>query len=258
MTEREEARRERGGANPFGSLIAASWIVVAVLYVAGFSYRWSYYYNFGVQHLVLQQSVQSFLIAAIELVRQPGSAGLTILYVLLPLVLLNTTLALLTRAYGDVARSRRHRTMQTVIRVLGLDSAFLRDALRAVVLLYGCYMVSSEIGSAAFRRDVVDSPFNVLPRVTVLFHRAADETAVPLGCGIADLQHVQVIGDAEGLAALQETLSTCNTPTRRWRLLYRDENFVYVFAAQPADIIAGARPLTIVVPNDPKTFLVMQ
>jgi hypothetical protein len=38
-------------AQPFKALIAASSIIVAVLYLAGFSYHWSYYYNFGVHHL---------------------------------------------------------------------------------------------------------------------------------------------------------------------------------------------------------------
>jgi len=39
-------------AQPFSALIKASSLIVAVLYLAGFSFRWGYYYNFGVQHLV--------------------------------------------------------------------------------------------------------------------------------------------------------------------------------------------------------------
>ena len=44
-------------AQPFGALIAPSTLVVAVLYLAGFSYRWSYYYNFG---LSISSSVSAF------------------------------------------------------------------------------------------------------------------------------------------------------------------------------------------------------
>ncbi|HUR32768.1 MAG TPA: hypothetical protein VM032_03180 [Vicinamibacterales bacterium] len=244
--------------NPFAALIAASWIIVAVLYVAGFSYRWSYYYNFGVQHLVLQQSVQSFLVAALELVRQPQSAALTLLYVIVPLVLLNVVIAALAHLAGRSPRRGPRRLGDAVMDSFSGGSPFVRDALRAIVLLYGCFAVSSEIGADAFRRDVVDSAFNPLPRVTLVSPRAADASPAPLACGSTDLQHVNVIGDATGLAGVQDSLLTCNSPTRTWRLLYRDDKFVYVFASQPAEILEGARPLTLVIPNDSGTFLVTQ
>ena len=64
-------------AQPFSALIKASSLIVAVLYLAGFSYRWGYYYNFGVQHLVFNLSFQSILTASMEMIRLPRNLLIT-------------------------------------------------------------------------------------------------------------------------------------------------------------------------------------
>src|SRR5690349_15050108 len=60
-------------ASPFGMLLGSSSLILAILFVAGFSYRWSYYYNFGLRYLALQVPVQSTVIGAIDLVRTPAN-----------------------------------------------------------------------------------------------------------------------------------------------------------------------------------------
>src|SRR5579871_1890846 len=82
---------------PFASLLAASSLVFAVLLVAGFSYRWTYYYNFGLKDLALAIPVQSVLLGALELIRTPSDALFTICVVALPLVVLNSILLVLDR-----------------------------------------------------------------------------------------------------------------------------------------------------------------
>ena len=57
--------------SPFKALLAAWSLVVVVLAVAGFSSRWNYYYNFGLQSLVFQVLVTSLPVYAIEIVRDP-------------------------------------------------------------------------------------------------------------------------------------------------------------------------------------------
>ncbi len=230
-------------------------MVVALRYLACFSYRWSYYDNFGVQHLVLQKSVHSVLMSAIELILDPRSASLTLIWVALPLLAQNSVFAV---AASLPLPAKRLRFVGLAVKVFGFDSSFLRDVLRAAILMYGCFMVSSEIGSAAFRRDVADGPSNPLPRVTLLFSRGPDDSASALGCGLSDLQNIRVVGDAEGLATIQRFRRTCDSDTMTWRLLYRDDKFTYVFASQPAELIAGARPLSIMVPNDTKALIIAQ
>ena len=61
-------RRRKNNPNPFAALIGVLSLIVALLYVAGFAYRWSYYYNFGVQHLVFKLNAQTFLVTAFVLV----------------------------------------------------------------------------------------------------------------------------------------------------------------------------------------------
>jgi len=64
-------------AQPFSALNKASSLIVAILYLAGFSFRWGYYYNFGVQHLVLNLSFQSILTASMEMIRLPRNLLMT-------------------------------------------------------------------------------------------------------------------------------------------------------------------------------------
>ncbi len=84
--------------NPFGALLGVSALIAALLSVAGFTCRWSYYYNFGVQHLVFTLNFQSFLITAIELIRRPENLCLSLLALLLPLIVVNLLLRMLHRA----------------------------------------------------------------------------------------------------------------------------------------------------------------
>jgi hypothetical protein len=40
---------------PFGSALTGPALVTAVLFVAGFSYEWAFYYNFGLEHIARQR-----------------------------------------------------------------------------------------------------------------------------------------------------------------------------------------------------------
>src|SRR5262245_51787198 len=92
----------------FSALIGASSIVVAVLYATGFAFKWAYFYNFGVQYIVYTQSVSAIVISAIELVRQPRYIALILLYVVVPLIVLNASV-------GAVRRFRPRNAVQSAI-----------------------------------------------------------------------------------------------------------------------------------------------
>src|SRR5260370_27211087 len=85
----QESQATSGKSQPFGALIAASSLIVAVLYLAGFSFRWSYYYNFGVQHLVFGLSFQSILTASMEMIKLPANLLITTVSLIATLLIVN-------------------------------------------------------------------------------------------------------------------------------------------------------------------------
>ena len=243
---------------PFGALIGASTLIAAILYVSGFAFKWSYYYNFGVQHLVFKQSIQAFLIASLELIRQPQSLWLTFLFVICPLVVLNIVIALIQRVYESSSQTSLGKMAGHVIRVMGLHSPLVVDALRAIVIIYACFMVSSELGYNAFLANIVDSRSNPLPAVTLVFDQEQTNSKIPLTCGASDDTALTVIGNPLKIRMIQENYRACNKEDLTWRLLYRDSDSIYIFASQPQKLLQDGRPLTMVIPNDEKIYLVME
>ena len=116
--------------NPFAALIGVSSLLAALLYVAGFSYRWSYFYNFGVQHLVYKLGFQSFLITALELIRTPRNIVLVLLAIVIPVLVLNLLLAGVAKAADSNKRSLRRVAIP--LGWIGLQSQLVVDLLRAV------------------------------------------------------------------------------------------------------------------------------
>jgi len=243
---------------PFGALIAASSLIVALLYVAGFTYRWAYYYNFGVQHLVFKLNFQSFLITAIELIREPNNLLLSLIFIVIPFILLNHILGLISRAADTESDSLPKRLANLFATIFGLRNILVVDSIRALVLLYMVFMLSSEVGYRAFKRDVINSPNNALPSVTAIVHDEDSKNAIPLICGAENENPPHLIGDAKKIRLIQKAFRTCNSLTREWRLIYRDNESIYLFASESPEIIKGRRPLTIILPNTPDTYLVME
>jgi hypothetical protein len=227
-------------AQPFSALIGISSLLVALLYVAGFAYRWSYYYNFGVQHVVFKLGVQSFLVTAIELIRTPRHLLDFVIWVIGPLVLFNVSLAAIRVVV------RRVTALKLLFGKLGSGSRLTADLLRAAILVFATYLFASQIGYDEFRSDLVDSKSNSLPAVTAIVEGRGFHA---LSCGAVPDKATQFIGDAERLRTLQEAYRSCNSQTITWRLLYRDDSEIYLFASRAAGTDSGGRPLTLVLPN---------
>jgi hypothetical protein len=241
---------------PFRALIAALSLVIGVLYLAGFSYRWSYYYNFGAQHLVFGLNFQSFLIAAMEMIREPRNLVLTILSLLVSINLVNLLVRIFREADEPQNRGIFGKALRGFGQYLGFQNELVTDVIRAVVIVYVVYVLSSAMGYARFRQHAVNSPANTLPIVTVIVEREGKQDFI-LGCGQETDSLPNAIGDAKAVRVIQEAHRTCSLDTRVWRLLYRDDKSIYVFASDSADIIQNGRPLTIVIPNE-KVSLVME
>lgn len=236
-------------------------MVLAVLLVAGFSYRWTYYYNFGLKDLAMQAPVQSIAIGALELIRTPREAGRSLLIVGLPMAALGLLLALareLAARHPGVAAKWPWRMLLGLV----LDNALLADIARAIVLIYAAYWAGSEAGLQKFLAHVAESPDNPLPRVTVALSDKARDGTHAIACTAADWSGTAarpalpqpVVGSPHTLAAFREGLACNAKGTHSWRLLYRDEKFTYLFATG-----AGVtRPTTIILPSADPYFLILQ
>jgi hypothetical protein len=242
-----EAAKER--VAPFASLLAVSSLVLALLLVAGFSYRWTYFYNFGLRDLALQAPTQSIAISALELIRTPRDALFTLAVVVLPFLTLNALLTFLPRLLPQASS------------LLGFENRLVADALRAVVLIYSAFWAGSQSGWAKFSSHVVENAGNTLPTVTAVLNPGSPESALSFACkpsdftaaGAAQVAVPAVIGSPAAVRELRDGLA-CNTPnTRSWRMVYRDEKFIYLFATGGGAV----RPLTIVLPNNDKLVLVL-
>jgi hypothetical protein len=245
-------------AKPFAALLGVSTLLLGLLFVAGFAYRWSYYYNFGVQHLVFTLGYQSFLVTAFELVRTWANGRLVVIYVVAPLLALALGVALLrriARSDGAAGLAVRH-----VGDITGSSSMLVLDLLRTAIVVLGTFRAGYTAGYRAFQAHALNTANNPLPVVTVLFG-GADAAARPthaIRCGAEP-----GAGDAPpfvggSVADLQSFHRTCNSATTTWRLLYRDENFVYVFASEGKDPRSLRRPLTMILPDAKDTLLILK
>jgi hypothetical protein len=241
---------------PFASLLACSSLLLAILIVAGFSYRWTYYYNFGLKDLAGQVSGQSIAIASLELIRTPRTAAISLGTIALPLMLLKAALVLCEKV-----RPRLPLRVRQALTTMG-DTALLVDVLTALVLFYSAYWAGSKAGYAKFEMQVSERPDNTLPVVTIALTDSGAAQPQAIGCAPEDWNAKgavskpgppPIVGSAENLRALREGFA-CNVRAQRtWRLLYRDEKFIYVFATG----IAQTRPLTLIIPNSERYLVVL-
>jgi hypothetical protein len=247
MAHSQKSAPKEAGA-PFASLLAAPSLVLALLLVAGFSYRWTYYYNFGLRELALQGPVSSVAINALELIRTPQNAVVSFCIAVIPLLMLNAALVLLGRFLPHSSR------------FLGLENRLVSDSLRAVVLIYSAYWAGSVTGWEKFRAHVNEST-STLPTVTAVVTSGSAESAFPFSCKQVDWSKSEnseralppLIGAPSALTDLRDGLS-CNTPnSRSWRMLYRDDKSVYLFAAGSG----MGRPLTVVLPSTDSLVLIL-
>jgi hypothetical protein len=240
-------------AQPFKALAAALTLISAMLFIAGFAFRWSYYYNFGAQHLVYDLNVHAILTSSIEMIKQPRNLLATVLCVggALIIVDLLITGARKIASWRDGGKVRM--LLASVARLLGADNPLLTDCVRAAVLIYVIYMLSSQMGFNQFRKHIVNSNENPLPKVTAIMQ---GETGVALACG-KEWKELSFIGDGEELRVMEGFHQTCTDDNMVWRLLYRDEKSIYLFASESAsEVESGKRPLTIVLPNTDRVILV--
>ena len=254
LSETPEAKRPA----PFSTLLAASSMVLAVLLVAGFSYRWAYYYNFGLKDLAIQAPVQALAISALELIRTPAEAWSTLLIVALPMFVLSFTIAALQRLGASSSQHSRLRALAT----WSVSSPLMLDSARAVVLLYTAYWAGSEAGLRKFLTHVVESPANSLPKVTVAGGGKTQDVSFPIACTPADWTGAApgrsavppVVGSPAAVDAFRQGLACNAQGTRSWRLLYRDDRFIYLFATGAAE----ARPATVILPNNDSIVVILQ
>lgn len=239
------------GAEPFKALAAAVSLITALLYVAGFAFRWSYYFNFGVQHLVYNLSLHVILTTSMEMIKRPVNLAATLLIVGSSLVVVDLLITAAARVAGWRHPGKLRRSLAATARRLGARNPLVTDCLRAGVLIYVVYMLSSQMGYLQFRKHIVNSKENPLPMVTAI---AEGDSQLPLACG-KDWKGGNFIGDGRLAQEIEDYHRTCTLGSTVWRLLYRDEKSIYIFASESD---ATGKPLTIVLPNTDKVILVTE
>jgi hypothetical protein len=239
---------------PFASLMAVSSVIVALLYVFGYSFRWSYYYNFGVQHIVYKLGYQSFLITALELLRVPRHLLLVFEYGIIACVIY-ATFAYLIRTGVKICRKRYpDRPITFAVDHLMARSSLISDAVVVVIMIYIAYAISQRIGYEAFLQDCRDKD-NTLPKVTIALTDEKVAGKFPYVSGSVSESNVMVMGDAKLLQLFKNYNLAINAQNSTWRLLFRDDGYTYIFRAQSEAI---GRPYVVVLPNSSNLTLIVE
>jgi hypothetical protein len=241
---------------PFKALLSGWSLIVVVLSVAGYSFRWNYYYNFGLQSLVLSAPLESFPVYAIEIARNP--VFLVDLLLLGLVYLLPYQLFLLGLRWGCDVRNERIRTiMRTVVRTFALDNPLLVDALLALLILMVAFRAGGEAGYRAYLINATETTSR-LPKVTAIAR--ADSKLPFIGCDTRTFKtnDLSMTPRFVGEPSVVESLTAgkaCTSDQWSWRLLLRDERYVYLFATvkDPKE-----RPETLVLPNSEDITLVFR
>lgn len=243
-------------AAPFGTLLSALSLVVAVLFVAGFSYRWAYYYNFGLNHLLFDFSVQSVVISSIELLRRPSNAALTAGLLFCALFTVNVLV------WGVTTLARVEPTKHWVslaTHLIGLNHRFVVEAIRALALIYAAFLAGQVTGYRTFASHVTDQPGNALPAVTIALPAGSKNVVAAVLCDRIAYEAPVFVGSANTLRRIDEEIIGCSGKNQTWRLLYRDQNYIYLFASVARKGLESVpKPLTLAVPARDDLMIIME
>jgi hypothetical protein len=248
-------------STPFKALLAASSFFVLVLAVAGFSLRWSYYYNFGLQNIVIEAPLSSLAVSAIEIIRNPENIGTLLLLALILLVPFELAMWLL-RWLSSSRHPLMNQYSEIALTISGLNNALVVDIIRASLIVFVAFRAGAIAGSRDYLTNAVEGT-SQLPRVTAIANAAEESEKsmpFPVACDTRPLLDrtpeaaPAFIGDPQTIIRLKSAIS-CSSDSQSWRLLFRDDKFIYIFLAVPK---IGRRPETLVIPNSNRLTLVLQ
>ena len=243
---------------PFKALIAASSVVVVVLAVAGYSYRWTFYYNFGLHSLVLSTPLSSIPLYSFELIRDSDSLIDLVRFGLIYLLPFHVLLLVLAwaRNAGWPAAQSIGRAAQ---RLLALQYPFVVEAITAAIVVVIAFKVGGEAGYRSYKASAIEETSR-LPRVSLIFAADAPSNMTAIACDTRPLlERIPMpspafIGSLDHVSALTAG-GTCSADGESWRLLLRDDKFVYIFRTVTD---ARYRPATLILPNTGNTVVVLQ
>ncbi len=227
-------------SGPFESLVKLSSLFVVLLFVAGFSFRWAYYYNFGFPSFVYSLNIEAVLINAFELIRTPSNLLLCVLFILLPSCVLSIGLHIFRRRFLDKKDIFQNDVWQR-------NKFLIIDLISAVFIIVLTFAVGSHIGYKTFTHDVKDNPSSKLPKVTVVFKDNNPDYKFPLCGGLSE--NVRFIGNGHLISNYSKNNEGCNSNDIVWRLLHKDSNDVYIFGSRKGEVAKDKKPIVIVIPS---------
>lgn len=241
---------------PFKALLSGWSLIVIVISVAGYSFRWNYYYNFGLQSLVLSAPLESLPVYAIEIARN-SRFFVDLLQLGLVYLLPYQLFLLALRSACDVQNERIRTTARFFVHSLGLNNPLLIDAMLALLILIVAFRAGGEAGYRAYLTNAAEGTSR-LPKVTAI---ARSDSNLPfIGCDPSTFKKndpsstPRFIGESNVIDSLTAG-KACTSDQWSWRLLLRDEKFVYVFATvkDPKE-----RPETLILSNSEDVILVFR
>lgn len=239
---------------PFGALLSAITFVSAFIFVAGFSYRWAYYYNFGVAHLTFDFPVQTIAVSATELLRKPENAALT--FAIVALALLSVNIVIWVSSY---LKQRVGWVDLLSGPLLGLTPVFLIQSLRAIALIYGVFVAGQIVGLRTYQQHSIELPNNPLPRVTLSAPPGTKGLPSTILCDREQGERPELLGRAAIVDQFEKDLLGCTNKQKTWRLLYRDASYVYVFSTTPkTDGAFIPRATTLAVPRNDRLLIILE
>ena len=126
------------------------------------------------------------------------------------------------------------------------------------MLVFGTFKAGYISGFTAFTTSVANTPNNPLPTVTVMYHGKESDSVKAIRCGAGDEWPDAVVGDTRAIEVLHEAKRTCTSGTRIWRLLFRDDDVIYIFTGVAPEAAKYARPLTLTLPSAKNTVLMTE
>ena len=150
--------------------------------------------------------------------------------------------------------------------LLGLNSPLIVDSVRASLVIYTAFIADAVAGTRDYTYNVQEAT-SALPRVSAVALANPSDTKeqgvqLPIASDTRQLkdrsttEDPRFIGDVQIIRRLIGGGACSSAETGSWRLLFRDDKFVYLFATVRK--AAGVRPYTLVLPIADRLALVME
>ena len=217
---------------PLGKLISVLVLLAAALYFTGWTYRWTYFSFFQLEVTTLNLPSESFYLAAFQtFFGEPLAIVRTILCLALTIATILATLHWGQKWVGKYWRRLPFTFNDAQKQILGFLAALLNELIIVLFVLTALFWLARWQAEADAWNDAVNDTSS-LPIVTLVLSKDA-----PLGRKLDDPllnpTGFRIIGDRKSYDRLLGQELSDRTKPRIWRLLLKNNGYLYLFPALP-------------------------